>query len=29
MVEDFPLVVINDVFGNDLYEEGAARTASE
>jgi fumarate hydratase subunit beta len=21
---DFPLVVINDVFGNDLYEEGAA-----
>jgi fumarate hydratase subunit beta len=22
--EDFPLVVINDVFGNDLYEEGAA-----
>ena len=22
---DFPLVVINDVFGNDLYEEGAAR----
>jgi fumarate hydratase subunit beta len=25
VVEDFPLVVINDVFGNDLYEEGAAR----
>jgi fumarate hydratase subunit beta len=24
VVEDFPLVVINDVFGNDLYEEGAA-----
>jgi len=23
--ENFPLVVINDVFGNDLYEEGAAR----
>ena len=23
--QDFPLVVINDVFGNDLYEEGAAR----
>ncbi len=22
--EDFPLVVINDVFGNDLYEEGVA-----
>jgi len=25
VVEDFPLVVINDVFGNDFYEEGAAR----
>ena len=25
VVEDFPLVVINDVFGNDLYEEGAAQ----
>jgi fumarate hydratase subunit beta len=25
VVEDFPLVVVNDVFGNDLYEEGAAR----
>jgi fumarate hydratase subunit beta len=25
VVEDFPLVVINDVCGNDLYEEGAAR----
>lgn len=25
VVEDLPLVVINDVFGNDLYEEGAAR----
>jgi fumarate hydratase subunit beta len=24
VLEDFPLVVINDVFGNDLYEEGAA-----
>jgi fumarate hydratase subunit beta len=24
VVEDFPLVVVNDVFGNDLYEEGAA-----
>jgi fumarate hydratase subunit beta len=22
--EDFPLVVINDVFGNDLYEEGSS-----
>ena len=26
---DFPLVVINDVFGNDLYEEGAARYREE
>ncbi len=25
VLEEFPLVVINDVFGNDLYEEGAAR----
>jgi fumarate hydratase subunit beta len=25
VVEDFPLVVINDVFGKDLYEEGAAQ----
>jgi fumarate hydratase subunit beta len=25
VVEDFPLVVIDDVHGNDLYEEGAAR----
>jgi len=25
VVEDFPLVVINDVYGNDLYEEGAAQ----
>jgi fumarate hydratase subunit beta len=24
VVEEFPLVVINDVYGNDLYEEGAA-----
>ncbi len=23
--EDFPLVVIDDVFGDDLYEQGAAR----
>ncbi len=25
VVEDFPLVVINDVYGNDLYQDGAAR----
>jgi fumarate hydratase subunit beta len=25
VVEDFPLVVVDDVHGNDLYEEGAAR----
>jgi fumarate hydratase subunit beta len=25
VVEDFPLVVVNDVLGNDLYEQGAAR----
>lgn len=25
VVEDFPLVVIDDVHGHDLYEEGAAR----
>lgn len=24
-VEDFPLVVVNDTLGNDLYEEGVAR----
>ena len=24
VVEDFPLVVVNDVFGSDLYEDGAA-----
>jgi fumarate hydratase subunit beta len=24
-VEDFPVVVINDCFGNDLYEQGRAR----
>jgi len=24
VVEDFPLVVVDDVFGGDLYEEGAA-----
>jgi len=27
--EDFPLVVIDDVFGNDLYEEGVARYREE
>jgi len=27
--EDFPLVVINDVLGNDLYEEGVARYRAE
>ncbi len=25
LVEDFPLFVINDVFGNDLYEMGASQ----
>ena len=25
VVEEFPLVVIDDVLGHDLYEEGAAR----
>lgn len=25
VVEDFPLVVVDDVHGHDLYEEGAAR----
>ena len=24
-VEDFPVTVINDIYGNDLYEEGKAR----
>ena len=28
-VEDFPLVVVDDVHGNDLYEEGAARYSVE
>jgi len=27
--EDFPLVVIDDVFGNDLYEEGVAHYRSD
>ena len=25
LVEDFPLFVINDVFGNDLYEMGVSQ----
>ncbi|HUS04248.1 MAG TPA: fumarate hydratase C-terminal domain-containing protein, partial [Dehalococcoidia bacterium] len=24
-VEDFPATVINDIYGNDLYEEGKAK----
>jgi len=28
-VEDFPVVVINDIHGGDLYEEGKARYARE
>ncbi len=24
-VEDFPVTVINDIYGNDLYEEGKAK----
>ena len=24
-VEDFPVTVINDIYGKDLYEEGKAR----
>ncbi len=28
-VEDFPVVVINDIHGGDLYEEGRARYARE
>jgi fumarate hydratase subunit beta len=24
-VEDFPAIVINDIYGGDLYEEGKAR----
>ena len=24
-VEDFPAIVINDIYGGDLYEEGRAR----
>jgi fumarate hydratase subunit beta len=26
-VEDFPVVVINDIYGTDLYEEGIKRFA--
>lgn len=29
VVEDFPVVVINDVHGNDLYEQGRKRYARE
>jgi fumarate hydratase subunit beta len=24
-VEDFPVTVVNDIYGGDLYEEGKAR----
>jgi tartrate dehydratase beta subunit/fumarate hydratase class I family protein len=24
-VEDFPVTVINDIYGGDLYEEGKAK----
>ena len=27
VVEDFPGIVINDVYGNDLYEDGRRRYA--
>jgi len=29
VVEDFPATVINDIYGNDLYEEGRCRYARE
>jgi fumarate hydratase subunit beta len=29
VVEDFPVVVINDAHGNDLYEEGRKQYAQE
>lgn len=29
VVEEFPLVVVDDVFGHDLYEEGVAHYAQE
>lgn len=25
VVEDFPVIVVNDIYGNDLYEEGVKR----
>jgi fumarate hydratase subunit beta len=28
-VEDFPVVVVNDIRGNDLYQEGASRYRRE
>ncbi len=28
-VENFPVIVVNDINGNDLYEEGVARYAKE
>jgi len=27
IVEDFPGIVINDVYGNDLYEDGRSKYA--
>jgi tartrate dehydratase beta subunit/fumarate hydratase class I family protein len=27
-VEDFPVIVVNDVRGNDLYEEGIKKYAT-
>jgi len=29
VVEDFPVIVINDAYGNDLYEEGRKQYAQE
>ena len=29
IIEDFPLIVINDVYGNDVYEEGRRLYARE
>lgn len=29
LVEDFPVIVINDIYGGDLYEEGRTRYARE
>ncbi len=28
VVEDFPLIVVNDIYGNDLYEEGKRKYRS-